>query len=108
MSTDNVARFIRCVAEKPALNKKLALRAREVEAWVACATEAGFPFSSAELVSFAAEVSGRDLSEQEAIPALLADGDGGSHALVQVGFGIAMCAPAVPPIRFAPAALARV
>lgn len=105
MSTDNVARFFRCVAEKPALNKKLAMRPRELAAWVACAGEAGFAFSCEELVHFAVQVSGRELAEYETLEALLAEDS--THGLVQVGFGIAMTAPAVPPIRFAPAVLAR-
>jgi hypothetical protein len=107
MSTDDVARFIRCVAERPALNKKLAARPREVDAWLECAHEAGFAFTREQLLGFCALVAGHELPSEQAIHVLLASADGAAHGLVQVGFGIAMAAPAVPPVRFAPGVLAR-
>lgn len=71
MSKENVAKFIRTVAEKPELNQKVASSPRQTSQWVKLANEAGFTFNTADFVGFVSDMTERKVSEDDAVAALL-------------------------------------
>ena len=71
MSKENVAKFIKTVAEKPDLNSKVAGGPRQTASWVKIANEAGFKFSSSDFVGFVSDIAQHPVTEADAVQALL-------------------------------------
>ncbi len=75
MSKENVAKFIKSIAEQPELNKKVAAAAKQTDSWVKLGNEAGAAFSSADFVGFVKDVTGKGVNESNAVQALLSIDD---------------------------------
>ena len=66
MSKENVASFVRMVAEKRDLNK-LASAARNTKGWVELGREQGLEFNEKELVEFVGEILGKPVNADNAV-----------------------------------------
>jgi hypothetical protein len=70
MSKENVALFVRALAEKRDLNRRAAAETN-AEAWAAIGNEAGLDFTAADLVDFVNEVTGKAVTADNAVKELL-------------------------------------
>lgn len=76
MSKENVAKFVKAVAETPELNKKLSSAARTTAEWVNIASTAGFKFSKTDFIDFVSEMCCcKEVNEANAVSTLLEDKD---------------------------------
>ena len=75
MSKENVAKFIKSIAEQPELNKKVAAAPKQTDSWVKLGSEAGVSFSAADFVGFVNDMTSKGVNEGNAVQALLAMDD---------------------------------
>lgn len=66
MSKENVALFVRMIAEKKELNKRAA-EALDTEHWIALARDAGLEFTANDLASFVGEIIGKPVTPNNAV-----------------------------------------
>jgi predicted ribosomally synthesized peptide with nif11-like leader len=76
MSKKNVAEFIKKMSESPDLNKKVVAAARTPEAWVTLGKAAGLEYTAADVVTVLSEVSGRKLTDKDAVSAFIGSSKG--------------------------------
>lgn len=88
MSKENVARFVKAVAEMPELNKKAAAE-QSTEAWVKLGNQSGLDFSSDDVVAFVTQVTGKPADKGNAVGLLLQGGsEMNDQQLEQVAGGV--------------------
>ena len=65
MSKEQVAQFVKAIAEGPDLNE-LASVNPDTASWIALAKKSGFEFTSSEFVDFVTEMTGETATESDA------------------------------------------
>jgi len=70
MSKENVALYVRMIAEKRDINQQ-ASAARTTQDWVRLGTSAGLQFSDADVAAFVGEVTGQRVTASTAVTTLL-------------------------------------
>jgi predicted ribosomally synthesized peptide with nif11-like leader len=89
MSKENVARFIKAIAEQPELNKKVASAEKSTPQWVALGNQSGYQFSNNDFVDFVKQVTGSDADNSNAVSVLLQSGqEMNDQQLDQVAGGV--------------------
>jgi predicted ribosomally synthesized peptide with nif11-like leader len=76
MADGNVVRFLAACAHDAALDQELAAADRTADAWVAVGRKAGFDFTADDLHRLAERQSGRSVSREDVVPALIAAATG--------------------------------
>jgi predicted ribosomally synthesized peptide with nif11-like leader len=73
MSKENVARFIKAIAETPELNKKASAETT-TDAWVKLGNQSGLSFSNEDFVGFVEQTTGKAADKGNAVALLLQGG----------------------------------
>lgn len=73
MSKENVARFIKAIAETPELNKKASAETT-TDAWVKLGNQSGLSFSKEDFVGFVEQTTGKSADNDNAVTVLLQGG----------------------------------